>query len=79
MELAAWEVVLSNNILAIDVAFCNEHLMEDAAYESVFQLKLVYHMSEVGLVMIKKAAVMERDTSYYSPGFYKLVLSHRHF
>lgn len=44
--------------------------MEDAAYDSVFQLKLVYHISEVGLVVIKLAAMMERDT----PGFYKLYL-----
>lgn len=37
----------TDGTLAIDVAFWNKHLMEDAAYESVFQLKLVCHMSEV--------------------------------
>lgn len=57
--------------LAIDVAFWNKHLMEDAAYESVFQLKLVCHMSEVEWVVTMMAAMTERDTSYYSPGFHK--------
>lgn len=57
------------NSLAIDIAFCNKHLMEDATYESIFQLKLVYYVG-VGLIMTTMAATMERDPSYYNQGFY---------
>lgn len=44
--------------------------MEDATYESIFQLKLAYYIG-VGLIMTTMAAMMERDPSYYSRGFYK--------
>lgn len=57
------------NTLAIDVAFCNKHLMEDETYGSIFQLKLVCYV-RVGLIVITMAAMIERDTSSYSQGFY---------
>lgn len=43
--------------------------MEDETYESSFQLKLVCYV-RVGLIVITMAAMIERDTSYYSQGFY---------
>lgn len=57
------------NTLAIAVAVCNKHLTEDETYESSFQLKLVCYV-RVGLIVITMTAMIERDTSYYSQGFY---------